>query len=488
MNNDWDNAKPARPAASLDRLPPHSEEGERGVLGCCLLDAECIDDVRARLTEESFYDLRHRNIWSAMLAVYEKLKGLDMIALQAHCRDLGQLDQVGGLAYVSELPDAVPSAANIAHYINLVADKELLRRVLRTCSEAVASVYEPGEKTARDIAASAEKAILTATETRDVLRERHIKELLIDATENVLNKFQRGVKMNFGPTLGFNYLDSMIPGMHEGGYFVLAARPSVGKSSLMLQICEHVSLVCKQPVHVFSLEMTGRSLALREVFQKAGASFMKFTDGFLIDADIKSLTVAASRLAKAPWTVDDCSRATIDDIEVRARRLHRKYGVRVFFIDYLQLLSSRSKRWNNRNDEMADISTRLVALAKELNVTFFVLAQMNRESEKEPHRIPRLSDLRDTGQVEQDADVVMFLYRPKFDPDVPEEMKWLELAPEGPPDNLGEWKSTANWHRHYGRINCYVAKQRNGPTGDAQLTFVKDWVRFVDTFRPAKTE
>lgn len=500
MTNDFDNATPANAVRRVprqrldvadpreDRLPPHSLEGEQGVLGCCLLDAQCIDDARATLPPEAFYDLRHRNIYAAAVAIFEKLKGVDLITLQQFLRDAGQLEAVGGLAYLSSLPDCVPSAANLPHYLGIVRDKFLLRRIVQAATEAVVMAFEPDGKSAREVAGEAERLMLEATATRTTEKERTLKEIIRDEALPVMESYQHGTKMHMGPGTGFNYFDNMVPGLIPGGYYVLAGRPGTGKSALMLQMADFVAGVAKEPVHLFTLEMSSRSLALRAMFQKADASYKKFLNGRMIKGDIAKLTIAVDRMVKLPFTVDDLARATIEDIECRTRRLRRQRGVRVFFLDYLQLLRSPGKRWPSRNEEMADISMRLVALAKETQTTFFVLAQMNRASEMEPHRIPRLSDLRDSGQVEQDADLVSFLYYPKVDPEKPEQMKWLEHAPEGKADTFGEWKTEANWQRHYARVNLFVAKHRHGATGDCALTFIKDWVRFVDTYQLPKDE
>ena len=339
-----------------------------------------------------------------------------------------------------------------------------------------------------------------ATEIRVKESEKTMREVVADVSENVLEKFRRGRKYQIGPALGFNYLDNIMPGLVAGQLIVLAARPRMGKSALMMQIVENLALNQKLAVGVFSLEMSARSLGLREIFQRAPADLTKFLNGYLVDADLTNITHAAGALSKAPIIIDDSGLMSIEDLEVRARRMKRKYGVSLLVVDYFQLLFARNARamWS-KSDELASISKRLKALAKELELPIIVCAQMNRQIEQEANRRPRLANLKDTGQLEQDADVIMFLWKPtmKHDDDktrrkVDDILRRLPI-----PDDWKHWERHTNqqgedfkqWWYYVGILNCTVEKQREGRSGeDALMAFIKPWTRFLDAYNPAEAK
>jgi replicative DNA helicase len=447
-------------ATTIDRLPPHSPEAEQGVLGCVLLSPnECMGECIEKLKDDGqqvFYDLRHQTIYETLATMYDAREAIDVITLQQRLKDKGLLDQIGGIAYLSQLQDSVPSAANLSYYLEIVQEKFLLRRMIATCTEVVGRVYDY-EGDVETLLDEVEKEILRINESRAQSSTATVKELVGKAILTVENYFGRQGTLN-GLGTGFPDLDRMTDGLHGQEMIVIAARPSMGKTSLAMNIVEHVVLEQNLPAGVFSLEMSAESLVLRMLCSIARVNLRSIREGFMSEADFPKLTSAAGRLAKAKLLIDDTAGLSILDLRARARRMHQQHGVKLFVIDYLQLLHSTSRRsQDNRQQEIADISSGIKALAKELKVPVLVLSQLNRELEKDKSRKPRLSDLRESGAIEQDADVVGLLYKPSAGDD--EDGMQTEEA-DGLP------------------VNLLIAKQRNGPTGDINLTFLKSYTRF----------
>lgn len=446
-------------AHPVDRLPPHSPEAEQGVLGCILISPnECLGECLTRLKSgsEVFYDLRHQKMFDVLAEMFDKREGIDLITVQQRLKDKQLLDAVGGLSYLSTLPDTVPSAANLGYYLDIVYEKFLLRKVIRVCTEAVGRVYDyEGEVDA--LMDEIERDVLRISESRVQTQTNTMKELVKRAINTIEDFHQRQGALT-GLGTGFVDLDKMTTGLHPGEMIVIAARPSVGKTSLAMNIAEHVALDQKLPVGVFSLEMTADSLVLRMLCSRSRVNMRSIREGFLAERDFPKLTGAAGKLANAPLFIDDSSGLSVLQLRAKARRMHQQYGIKLFVIDYLQLLHSSSKRAENRQQEIADISSGIKALAKELNVPVIVLSQLNREVEREKGRQPRLSDLRESGAIEQDADLVGLLYRPS----------------KGEDDD-----SASGANKEAEPINLLIAKQRNGPAGeDVHLTFLKAFTRF----------
>jgi replicative DNA helicase len=443
-------------ASGVDRLPPHSPEAEQGVLGCVLLSpndcvGECVEKFKAGA--EVFYDLRHRTIFEVLVEMYDAREAIDLITLQQRLKNKSRLDEVGGLAYLGSLPDTVPSAANLSYYLDIVLEKYILRKMIQTCTEVVGRVYEhEGEVDA--LLDEVERDILRISETRVEGKTDKIKELVYNAI-NTIEDFHQRQGMLTGVGTGFTDLDKMTSGLHGGEMIVVAARPSMGKTSLAMNIAEHVAIQEKVPVGVFSLEMTSESLVLRMLCSCSRVNLRSVREGFLVERDFPKITDAAGRLANAPLFIDDSSGLSILQLRAKARRMFQQYGIKLFIIDYLQLLHSTARRAENRQQEIADISNGIKSLAKELNVPVIVLSQLNRELEKDKDRKPRLSDLRESGAIEQDADVVCLLYKPSRDDE----------------EAAGEESEAMP-------VNLLIAKQRNGPTGDVHLTFLKQYTRF----------
>src|SRR5215469_13462858 len=452
--------KPETTAAThVDRLPPHSPEAEQGVLGCVLLSPNegmgvCIEKFKSG--QDVFYDLRHQTIFTTLAEMYDAREAIDVITVQQRLKDKQLLEQVGGIAYLSTLPDTVPSAANLTYYLDIVQEKYLLRKMIRVCTEVVGRVYEhEGEVDA--LMDEVERDILRISESRVQGHTSTIKDLVKKAI-NTIEDYHQRQGMLTGVGTGFLDLDKMTSGFHGGEMIVIAARPSMGKTSLALNIAEHVAIDQKLPVGVFSLEMTSESLVLRMLCSRSRVNLRNVRDGFLAERDFPKLTGAAGKLANAPLFIDDSSGLSILQLRAKARRMAQQYGIKLFVIDYLQLLHSTARRAENRQQEIADISNGVKSLAKELNVPVIVLSQLNRELEREKNRKPRMSDLRESGSIEQDADLVGLLYKPS----------------SGDDDD----SSGGSEDQDAVAVNLLIAKQRNGPTGDVNLTFLKSFTRF----------
>ena len=401
-----------------------------------------------------FYDLRHQVIYELLAEMYDRKEAIDVITVQQRLKDKQQLESVGGIAYLATLPDMVPSAANLSFYVNIVREKHILRKMIATCTDVVSRVYEhEGEVDA--LVDEVETEILRLSEERVEAQTLMIKDVVHKAIER-LEHYHENQGMLTGISSGFVDLDKMTTGMHGGEMIVIAARPSMGKTSLAMNIAESVAIDQKLPVGVFSLEMSSESLVLRMLCSRARVNLRNVREGFFSERDFPKITSAAGKLAAAPLYIDDTAGLSILQLRAKARRMWQQYGVKLFVIDYLQLLHSTARRAENRQQEIADISNGVKALAKELDVPVIVLAQLNRELEKDKNRKPRMSDLRESGAIEQDADLIGLLYKPSSGDD-----------DEGPST---EQESVA--------VNLLIAKQRNGPTGDVNLTFLKTYTRF----------
>jgi len=443
----------------LDRLPPHSPEAEQGVLGCALLSPnECLGECIEKLKDngqEVFYDLRHQTIYETLAAMFNTREAIDVITVQQRLKDKQLLDQVGGIAYLSQLQDAVPSAANLSYYLDIVKEKFLLRKMIQTCTEVVGRVYDyEGDVDA--LMDEVERDVLRISESRAQSDSLTTKELVGKAIGTIENFFSRKGALT-GLGTGYADLDRMTDGLHGSEMVVIAARPSMGKTSLAMNIVENVVLEQKLPAAVFSLEMSAEALVMRMMCSIARVNLRSIREGFMSEADFPKLTNAAGRLANSKLFIDDSAGLSILQLRARARRLHQMHGVKLFVVDYLQLLHSTARRsQENRQQEISDISSGLKALAKELKVPVLVLSQLNRELERDKSRKPRLSDLRESGAIEQDADLVGLLYKPSAGEDDDGNMEEADGVP----------------------VNLLIAKQRNGPTGDVNLTFLKSYTRF----------
>ncbi len=489
VTNDW--KKGRRKKATLadptrtDKLPPHSVEAEQGLLGCIMLEpAEVLQECMEKFPgAEVFYDLRHRTIYEAMV----RLEGrFDVIVLQQHLKDRQELEGVGGLVYLAELPSATPSAANAVHYVEIVWEQYCLRQMLQTCMSAVHVINNPlwggpnaDVPTPVDIIEMIERDVLAVSEAHTPNKAHTIKEVLKERVLHKLDEHHRGHKALTGVPTGFNYIDSMLCGLNEAEVTLIGGRPGTGKTALVLGMGMNIAAT-GTPVAVFSLEMTEEALGMRMLFMEARASLHKFRNGMAVERDFANLNASGITLAKMPFYIDDTPSATIQQIAAKARRLHRQQGVRVFIVDYLQLVKP-TRRYNNREQEVAEVSSGLLALAKDLRVPFLVCVQLNREGAK-LNRAPELTDFRDSGQIEQDAHVAGILWNANLGKD-PEEME--EDAMVQRMQQRAQWlQRDEPWHKQVDAVKLRICKNRNGPTGDCELTYYKQFTRFADLNRP----
>jgi len=449
--------------SKIDRLPPHSIEAEQGALGCMLIAPNeaigvCVEKFKRG--PETFYDLRHQSLYETLVEMSDRKEAIDLITVRQRLKDKGQLEAIGGVTYLTALVDATPSPANLPFYADIVVEKNLLRRMIQTCTSVVGRIYDEEQQgDVETLLDEVEKEVLHISEEREEAVSLVMKDLVHKAISQIEEMHSRQGQTT-GLSTGFTDLDKMTTGFHGGEMIVIAARPSMGKTSLAMNIAEHVALDLKLPVGVFSLEMSADSLVLRMLCSRARVNLRDIREGFLAERDFPKLTAVAGKMAAAPLFIDDTAGLSILQLRAKARRMHQQHDVKLFVIDYLQLLRSTAKRAENRQQEIADISQGIKALAKELKVPVIVLAQLNRELEKRgPGEKPKLSDLRESGSIEQDADLVGLLYKPKMgkeDDEDPGEQPNYDAVP----------------------VNLLIAKQRNGPTGDVHLTFLKGFTRY----------
>jgi len=452
------NAGPETPGAlATARSMPESLAAEAAVLGSMIIDPECIGDVIEILDRDAFYRIEHRHIYEALISLYEKNKGIgiDGVLLRDELIKQNHLEEVGGVEYIGKILNSVPSSANLVYYANIVKDKMLLRELISVAGEILDSAYhQTGEM--QETLDNAEQKIFAITDKNISGSAMAIKDLVARSFE--LIESRQGAHVT-GLATGYYELDELTCGLQNGEMIIVAGRPSMGKTSLALNIAEHLGLIEKMPTAIFSLEMGKQQLAERFLCSISEIDSQKVRRGMLGDEHFRKLADACDELARAPIYIDDTSTLTPLEIRAKARRLKSKYDIQCIVVDYLQLMHLSSGRIESRQQEITTISRHLKAVARELNIPVIVLSQLNRSPEgREGHR-PRMSDLRESGSIEQDADVVMLLHREAYyhrdDPD------WEDQNP----DKL----NTAE---------VIIAKQRNGPTGTVKLVFREKVTRF----------
>src|SRR5215470_1127311 len=443
---------PTGSAQDIHRTPPHSVEAEQGVLGSMLISpreaiAECVE----KINEDYFYIPAHQTIYNVLVDLWNAGQAIDLITFTQVLRDRSLLDSVGGAAFVTSLFTFVPTAANVGYYLDIVRDKHILREIIAASTESVRRAYEEQEEV-NNLLDEVEQRIFSVGEDRFKGQMLSMKDQVMEAIEKLYER-KGGIT---GISTGFVEFDRMTSGLHPSEMIVIAARPSMGKTALAMNIAEHVAINEKLPVAVFSLEMSSQQLVQRLLCSRARVNLQKVRDGFLGERDFPSLTAAASKLAEAKIFIDDSASLSILELRAKARRLKAQQDVQLMIVDYLQLLRSTSRRaQDNRQLEISEISAGLKALAKELKIPVFVVAQLNRQPEQRSGGKPRLSDLRESGSIEQDADLVGLLVRPEM----------YEEDEEARVEKAGE-------------AELIIAKQRNGPVGEIPLTFLKEYTRF----------
>jgi len=434
----------------IERIPPQNLEAERAVLGGMLLEPEASTMAVEIVAAENFYRPAHGKIFYAMLTLFNKREPIDVMTLSEELRKEGDLDAVGGIAALTDLVDSTPSAANIEHYARIVLDKYILRQLIRASTDIAEDAYTASRE-ADAILDAAEQKIFKISESRVSQGFVHIKDVLKERFDEIQRVHETRISVT-GLASGFIDLDKYTAGFHPSDMVIIAGRPSMGKTSFALNIAQHVGLLERKPVAIFSLEMSKELLVQRLLCSEGQVDAQKVRSGFTSSKDIERLTNAAGLLSEAPIFIDDTPAISTLDMRARARRLKSEHDVALVIIDYLQLARC-SERSENRQQEISSISRSLKALAKELSIPIIALSQLSRAVEaRGGDRRPMLSDLRESGAIEQDADLVLFLYRAEFyDPDDPDKQ---------------------------GKAELIIGKQRNGPTGTVPLVFEKTYTRF----------
>lgn len=436
----------------LEQPLPHNLEAERSVLGAILLDNTHLDLVVEKgLKADDFFLPHHRRLFEAMFQLGESNTPIDLVTLMDYLARRGELEAAGGQVYVASIGDGMPRVTNVEHYARIVKEKSLLRHLIHTTHAIQQQALEAGED-ADDILDRAEHSIFELAEDRVRAGFVGIKELVRESYPRLEEIFSEGHRITGLPT-GYSQLDNLLSGLQPSELIILAARPSMGKTSLALNIAENIVGRQGKPVAIFSLEMSKESLLLRLLSSQARVDAHKFRTGHIGREEFSRMLGMLGRLGEAPLWIDDTGSTTVAEMGAKARRLKRDKGLSLLIVDYLQLITARG-RFGNRQEEVASISRSLKALAKELKIPVLVLSQLTRAPERDDRR-PQLADLRESGAIEQDADVVMFIHRPfMFKPDVPEEDR--------------------------AKAELIVAKQRNGPTDRVHFVFLGSFTRFEE--------
>jgi len=433
---------------SVERVPPQNLDAEMAVLGSMLLEEDALVAATELLDEDAFYSKAHRRIFSTILGLYKNNVSVDLVTLTDALKKRDWLEEVGGPAYLTSLTSVVPTSANVEHYCRIVKEKAILRSLISAATHITSECYE--EATAPDLLLDRAEARIFEIASKKLKHDAvAVKDLIKGSIEAIDAFYQRKGSITGLPT-GFTYLDQLLSGLQPADLIIVAGRPSMGKSSFALSVAENLAIPHKVPVAVFSMEMSKEHLVQRMLCSHARISGHNVRSGMLSTSDWPKLTQAAGKLSEAPIYIDDSPSVSILELRAKARRLKARYGIGLLILDYLQLMEEPSHR-ENRQQEISVISRNLKALARELNVPVLAVSQLSRAPEKREDFRPRLSDLRESGAIEQDADVVLLLFREDY------------YHPTE--DNRGV-------------AEIIVAKQRNGPTDKVRLAFMKEYTRF----------
>jgi replicative DNA helicase len=436
----------------LDKLPPQNLEAEQSILGAVLIENDALPKALEILDPEDFYKLSHRKIFNAMSDLFEKNEAIDLITLTDCLKKKDDLETVGGVSYLSSLVNMTPTAANIKYHSHIVRERALLRGLLRSANEIAGKVYEESLD-AEDLVDFAERSIFDISDKRIKASFVTLKEVIKDSFEMIERLYDKKESVTGVPS-GFKDLDDFTTGFQKGDLVVIGGRPSMGKTAFSLNVAQYVGLEMKEPVAIFSLEMSKEQLALRMLCSEAKVNSNSIRKGFIKKEDWHKLTSAASNLTSAPIFIDDSSAITVLELRAKARRLKMEHGLSLIIVDYLQLMKGKGS-FERREQEISDISRSLKALAKELSVPVIAVSQLNRSVESRKPPKPMLADLRESGAIEQDADVILFLYR----------------------DEVYNKDNPAN----KGKAEVDIAKQRNGPAGvTVHLAYISSCTRFMN--------
>ena len=432
------------------KLPPQNVEAEQAILGGILLDNEVFNAVLEVLNEEDFYHTAHRKVFLSMIELYENSEPVDLITLTDALKNKNQLDEIGGVSYLTSLVDSIPTTANISYYAKIVKEKSILRRLINTSAEIASMSYgDTGD--VEEVLDQAERAIFAISENKIKPSFYPIKELVKNSL-NVIEKLYEKKELITGVPTGFEGIDRFTSGFQFSDLIIIAGRPSMGKTSFALNIAQYAAIEANVPVGIFSLEMSKEQLSLRMLCSEAKVDAQRLRSGFLSESDWPKLTRAVGSLSEASIFVDDTPALSVLEMRAKARRLKSEKKLGLIIVDYLQLMRGRVNV-ERREQEISEISRSLKALAKELNLPVVALSQLNRRVEDRHDKRPQLADLRESGAIEQDADVIIFIYR-------------------------DEVYNKSEDNENKGTAEIIIGKQRNGPIGVTKLAFIDKFATF----------
>ncbi|MFS0575816.1 replicative DNA helicase [Sporosarcina sp. 179-K 3D1 HS] len=435
----------------IDRVPPHNNEAEQSVIGAIFLEPQALITAAEILTPEDFYRMAHRKIFDTMIGLSDKGQAIDVVTVTEELSAKKELEDVGGISYLTEISNAVPTAANIVHYAKIVEEKALLRRLIRVATSIVEDGYTR-EDEVEALLSEAEKKMMEVSSRKNAGDFRHIKDVLVETYDNIELLHTRKGEVTGIPT-GFRDLDKITAGFQRNDLIIVAARPSVGKTAFALNVAQNVATKTDENVAIFSLEMGAEQLVMRMLCAEGNIDAQVLRTGNLEAEDWRKLTMAMGSLSNAGIFIDDSPGIRINEIRSKCRRLQQEHGLGMIMIDYLQLIQGSGRTGENRQQEVSEISRSLKALARELKVPVIALSQLSRGVEQRQDKRPMMSDLRESGSIEQDADIVSFLYREDYYDKETENQNMIEII---------------------------IAKQRNGPTGTVTLAFAKEYNKFVN--------
>lgn len=433
----------------IDKLPPQNIEAERALLGCMLLDEEARIKVLENFKKDFFYSQANQKIFSSILKLFENGERCDVVTLTEILKKENILDEIGGPEYILNIAESVPTSAYIDEYMKIVKEKYILRTLITNATKIISDAYNQSEDV-ESLLDKAESLIFEVSQNKIEREAYPLKELVKEALEIIENIHDKKGFVTGLPT-GFVDLDRKTTGLHPSDFIIIASRPSMGKTAFACNIALNLAAgMEKIPILIFSLEMSKEQITQRMICCEAKIDILKMRQGILSDKEIGDLVISAGKLSEAPIFIDDTPSINVFELRARARRLKAKENIQLIIIDYLQLMKGKGKA-ENRQQEISEISASLKALAKELNIPIIAVSQLSRATEQRADKRPQLADLRESGSIEQDADIVLLLYREEFYNETEENKGIAEVI---------------------------IAKQRNGPTGTVKLTFLKEYTRF----------
>ena len=438
----------------MEKVPPQNIEAEIAVLGSMLIEEEAIAKAIEIIDESAFYKEAHRMIYETIIGLFSKNSAADIVTLTEELRKKGQLDEVGGVPYLTSLTSSIPTAANIGHYARIIKEKSILRHLINNATEIVQDCYESTSDIDK-LLDKAEKSIFEIASRKVEQKSLLLKDIIKDTIEAIDNLYQRKEHIT-GVATGFHEFDVRTAGLQASDLIIIAGRPSMGKSAFATCMAEYAGIVEKIPVAFFSLEMSKEQLVQRMLCSHARVNAHKVRTGFLSQSDWPRLVNAAGKLSEAPIYIDDTPGISVLELRAKARRLKSQYDIKLIILDYLQLMQGPA-RSENRQQQISEISRSIKALARELNVPIIAISQLSRAVEQRTDHRPQLSDLRESGAIEQDADLVVLLLREEY--------------------------YNPNLEDKRGLAEIIIAKQRNGPVGTINLTFINEYTRFENLSR-----